>query len=118
MRGLIAGAAAAVVMAAGANAQPVHKSEHREEGMVCLYTNGAMAPSTCRVGDSWGDADLCTCREGTRFAAPVCGPNEKPPAESVALNRARRDAMRAGSLYGASFEGRPMCVVVHHPRHY
>ena len=117
MRGLLAGVliAASAFGLGGAGAYAAGQPQP-EEGMICLETNGAEAPSTCQRGDVWHDADLCTCQSGMRFKIPVCAPGEKPPPDSVAVDRARRDAMKSGTLYGASYNGHPMCVDVHHPR--
>jgi hypothetical protein len=92
------------------------QSRPPEDGMMCLSTNGQRSPSICRRGNAWGDSDICTCRGGAmRYDAPICARGEKPPAESVALDRARAEAMKRGTLYGATFEGRRMCVEVKRP---
>jgi hypothetical protein len=46
---------------------------------------------------------------------PICPPGVRAPGETVALNRARRDAARDGSLIGDMFEGQPMCVAGRNP---
>jgi hypothetical protein len=115
MRGLIAGVLIAAFAGAGATALAAGQP-HSEEGMICLETNGAESPSVCQRGDVWHDADLCTCKSGMRFKIPVCAPGQKPPPDSVAVDRARRDAMKTGTLEGASYNGSPMCVDVKHPR--
>ncbi|HWE46967.1 MAG TPA: hypothetical protein VG407_13160 [Caulobacteraceae bacterium] len=117
MRGLIAGVLVAATAFVGAGAYAAGAGQpQREEGMICLETNGSESPSVCQRGDVWHDADLCTCKSGMRFKIPVCAPGQKPPPDSVAVDRARREAMKTGTLYGATYDGRPMCVDVHHPR--
>jgi hypothetical protein len=84
--------------------------------MMCLASNGSRGVAVCRRGNAWGDSDICTCRGSSlRIDAPICRPGEKPPAETVALDRARAEAMKRGTLYGATFEGRRMCVELKRP---
>ncbi len=117
MRGLIAGVVLAAFAGASAVAvaQPA-PAQHSEEGMMCLETNGSEAPSTCIRGDVWHDADLCTCDEGTRVHVPVCAPGERPPPDSVSLDKVRKDAVSTGTLEGVSYRGKQICVSVKHPR--
>jgi hypothetical protein len=117
MRALLLGTM--IAAASGlAYAQP-QPAPHSEEGMMCLETNGSETPAVCRVGDAWHDADLCSCGDGgMRFSVPVCAPGEKPPPDNVALDRARKDAMKAGTLDNLTVNGRHVCVVRHHPRSY
>ena len=55
------------------------------------------------------------CHAGMRVDVPICATGERAPPENVALNRARREAGRDGSLIGDLFEGRPMCVEGRNP---
>ena len=114
--GLIAGVLVAASVGLGGAATAVADGQHSEEGMICLETNGAESPAVCQRGDVWHDADLCTCKSGMRFKIAVCAPGQKPPPDSVAVDRARRDAMKSGTLEGANYNGHPMCVDVKHPR--
>lgn len=116
MRGLIASVLVAGIASMSSCGALAAGQPQPEEGMICLETNGAEAPAVCQRGDAWHDADLCTCKSGMRFKIPVCGPGEKPAPDSVAADRARRDAMKTGTLYGATYQGRQMCVDVRHPR--
>jgi len=81
---------------------------------LCLDVSGATLPVVCQMESSRLDRRdvFCHCPEGQRVDAPVCGPNEHPPAETLALYKARRIAGRDGSLIGDTFEGRRMCVDV------
>lgn len=116
MRSLILASLLATSAAGAVAAQP----RPPEEGMMCLNPNGSQEPAVCRRGNAWGDADICSCR-GTamRYDVPVCATGERPPAESIRLDRFRSEWLKTHhSLYGASFEGHRLCVVVHHPRQY
>ena len=116
MRSLLLASFFVFAVASAVGAEP----RHPEEGMMCLTPGGSQEPGVCRRGDSWGDADVCTCRGAAiRVDVPVCGRAEHPPAESVRLDKFRSEWLKThNSLYGASFEGRRLCVVVHHPRQY
>lgn len=105
-------ALAALGLATAAQAQGALNENPPTRTEICLDVNGGTLPVVCRVPASRLDQreDICVCPQGMRTTAPVCGPNERQPAETVALNRARRDAARDGTLVGDLFEGRPMCV--------
>ena len=80
---------------------------------VCVDVNGALLASDCRAQASRLDTrqDICSCPRGVRTEASYCPANVKPPPESLAVARARRDVLRKQeSLVGATFEGRPLCV--------
>jgi hypothetical protein len=104
---IIAGLAAALAGAAGAHPS----SRPPEEAVMCLSPTGQSEPVACRRGSSWGPADICLCPGlARRVPAPICAKGERPPAETVAYNTARREAARDGTLFGDTFEGRRMCV--------
>jgi hypothetical protein len=45
----------------------------------------------------------------------VCAKGQKPPPEGKALNIARREAARDGSLRGDTVGGQPICVAPRRP---
>lgn len=104
---LIAGAAQAQAPRAPISQNPPVKTT------LCLDVSGAIIPPVCHRPGSRVDQreDICLCSAGgTQVDAPVCATDEKPPAESRAFEKARRDAARDGSLIGDSWEGQRMCV--------
>ncbi len=82
------------------------------ETTICLDVNGQSLPAVCRVPSSRLDKreDICVCQVGARVTAPVCLPGVKPPGESIAFEKARREAARDGTLVGDLYQGKPMCV--------
>ncbi len=84
------------------------------EGTLCLDGNGGNHPPTCKLGDATRlttTPDICLCLGPYQTVkAPWCGPNETPPNESAAFEHARAKAVKSGSLFGATYEGKPMCV--------
>ena len=84
----------------------------------CIEVNGRAIPPICRVPASRldGREDICTCPVGgQRIDVAVCGKGQVEPPEGKALLRARRAAMRDGSLIGDTVEGRPICVAPRRP---
>lgn len=81
---------------------------------LCLDVSGATLPVVCQMESSRLDRRdvFCHCPEGQRVDAPVCGPDEHPPAENLLLYKARRIAAHDGTLVGDTFEGKRMCVDV------
>lgn len=79
---------------------------------VCLDVSGATLPIVCKVPASRLDKreDICSCPQGVRTKVAVCAPGQAAPGETVALNAARREAARDGSLIGDLFQGQPICV--------
>lgn len=80
--------------------------------IICVDVDGQTRPVICTAPASRVDGrdDICICKVGMSVEAPVCGPGERPQAETRAFERARRDASRDGSLVGDLFGARPMCV--------
>ncbi|NEX94105.1 hypothetical protein [Caulobacter sp. 17J65-9] len=77
---------------------------------VCL-SNGQRVGIVCDRGGMSGADDMCVCPgDSAKVKASWCGEGQTPPAESAALDRARKAAARDGSLIGDTFEGKPMCV--------
>lgn len=110
MRVLLPILALAAVAAGAAEAQPPARAAPTT--IVCLETNGRSVPAVCHVPGSRLDQRefICQCFEGMRTVVPICPSGVRPPPEGAALNRARREGARTGSLVGASFKGRPICV--------
>lgn len=105
---LIAGAAFSLC-AASASAQ----SFDGKTTIICLDVSGKSLPATCkapasRLNDRY---DICTCpMGGDRVTVPVCPKGVSPPPEGAAYEKARHAAVSQGSLVGAMYEGKPMCV--------
>lgn len=101
--------------AGAAFAQPINENPPTST-VICLDVSGGSLPVRCNVPASRLDPreDICLCHDGMRVDVSICPAGVRPPPENLALMRARRQAVRAGSLIGATFEGRPMCVA---PRH-
>ena len=79
----------------------------------CIEVSGDTIPALCHVPASRLDKreNICTCPAGgQRVEVPICGKGEAAPAESRALNVARRAAVRDGTLMGDTFQGRRICV--------
>jgi len=100
-----------------ASAQAPLSQNPPTQTIICLDVSGATLPVSCKVPASRLDKreDICVCNTGRRVDVPICAPGVRAPAENVALNRARRDAAKDGSLIGDLFEGQPMCVAGRNP---
>jgi hypothetical protein len=113
-------AALAVLAAAGA-AQAQSGRPGPVQGATtiqCLEPSGRMVPATCRVPASRVDPReaICQClNTGLRTVVPVCPAGVEPPPESRALETARREGVKAGSLVGATFDGKPICAAPRMP---
>lgn len=103
-------AAALALSAAAAHAQPESAAQTR----VCVDVNGALRPADCHAQASRLETrqDICLCTGGGRqVEVSICPPGVSPPGESLAVAKARNEALRSrDSLVGATFEGRPLCV--------
>ena len=113
----IALAAAAALAAGAVRAQQVGPNPPTWT-VICLDPSGRMLPKHCDVPASRLDAreNICLCPAASdRIKVSICPPGVHAPAESAALERARSHAMKGGSLEGASFDGRPMCVDARRP---
>jgi hypothetical protein len=104
---------AGLMLAAGAaTAQPVGENPPTRT-IQCIDVGGDSIPAICHVPGSRLDKreDICVCPAGgQRVEVAICAKGEKAPPESKALNIARRQALRDGSLLGDTFEGRRICV--------
>ena len=112
---------AALVMLAGsaglASAQAPLSQNPPTQTIICLDVNGATLPVSCTVPASRLDKreDMCMCRAGQRVAVSICPPGVRAPPENVELMKARRLAVKDGSLIGDLFKGQPMCVEGRNP---
>ncbi|MDB5495692.1 MAG: hypothetical protein JWP86_3029 [Phenylobacterium sp.] len=81
---------------------------------ICLDPSGRTIPVTCHSMDASRinqREDICQClRGGDQITVSFCPPGVTPPAESAAFEAGRRKAVVKGSLVGASWQGRPICV--------
>lgn len=118
MKTAILALGAALSFGAGlAFAQPASENPPKST-ILCLDVSGRILPATCQVPASRLDPreDICTCpMGGDRVTAPICPAGVKPPAESAAYEKARHAAVNRGSLVGATYEGKPMCVAPRNP---
>lgn len=110
---------AALVAAAttSAAAQPISENPPRST-IQCIEVGGQQIPAACKVPASRLDPreDICTCPAGgQRVKVAVCAPGQTPPPEGKALNIARREAARDGSLIGDKLGDRPICVAPRTP---
>lgn len=109
LRTLALGLAAALVAGAAA----AQSSADPTTTTACIDVSGRSLPVTCRVqaGRLNHREDICQCLDGgQQVTVSVCPAGVKPPAESAAYERARLAAISKGSLVGAQWQGRPMCV--------
>jgi len=101
---------AALALAGAASAQPGQGGDRTSQ---CIDTGGQLIPAVCQTpGSRINTRELiCNCTNGgLRVEVPVCAKGQKPPAEGKALNVARREAARDGSLFGDTVNGQPICV--------
>ena len=110
-------AGAAMLALGGPSAAQNMSANPPTETTICVDVGGGTLPAVCRVPGSRLDRreDICICRQGRTVKAPVCGPGERPPAESRAFENARAAAAQDGDLFGDLFEGKPMCVAPRNP---
>ena len=112
VRTVLFGAALLAASAGFAQAQVPLNQNPPTQTVICLDVGGQSLPAACNVPASRLDKreDICICRTGVRVDAPICPPGVKPPAESLAYEKARKTASRDGSLIGDLYRGQPMCV--------
>lgn len=109
---------AAVALAGSAGAALAGPmSNPPSERTICIDVGGQSLPAVCKVPASRLDRreDFCLCPQGVKVTAPVCGPGQKAPGETLAYEKARKVAARDGSLVGDLYQGRPMCVAARDP---
>ena len=107
-------AAAAMSLSAGlASADALDRSSTT----ICLDSGGRQAPVRCNQQQASRlnrEADICICPAATQqVTAPLCAAGVKPPGESAAYEQARLKAVNNGSLVGAQWQGKAMCVAPH-----
>lgn len=109
----------AILLAAGAvslaSAAVAWAADAPKTQTICLSSGGQQLPATCRGyggGSRLASQDeVCTCPGAAQMVkAPTCAPGEVPPAESAAYEQARLRAISHGSLEGATWQGKAMCV--------
>ena len=116
MRAALA-ALAPLVLASASVAQPISENPPTTT-IQCIEVGGQSIPPTCNVPGSRLDVreDICTCPAGgLRVDVAVCAKDEKPPPESKALNIARREGVRDGSLIGDKIGDQRICVAPRRP---
>ena len=97
-----------------ATAQPISENPPTRT-IQCIEVSGQIIPATCRVPGSRLDPreDICTCiAGGQRVDVAICGKGETPPPEGRALNIARREGARDGTLIGDKVGDRRICVAL------
>jgi hypothetical protein len=101
---------AALALVGAANAQPGQGVDRTTQ---CIDAGGQLVPPVCQTpGSRINTRELiCNCTNGGQLVeVPVCAKGQNPPAEGKALNVARREASRDGSLFGDTLRGQPICV--------
>ena len=110
-----------MVLALGAgvaNAQSPASQSPPTRTIQCIDVSGRDLPPLCHVPASRLDKSeyLCTCpANGQRVEVAICDKGQAPPADNIALDRARRLAVKEGTLVGAMIAGQPICVAPRHP---
>lgn len=106
-----------LALAGAAAAQPANETPPSRT-IQCIEAGGRPTPPVCKVPSGRLDLreDICTCPDGgQRVEVAVCEPGQTPPAEGKALNIARSEAARDGSLIGDTMLGKPICVAPRRP---
>lgn len=117
MRTTLVALAAFAGSAGLASAQAPLSQNPPTQTIICLDVSGATLPVSCKVPASRLDKreDICQCAAGQRVDVSICPPGVRAPPENVELMRARRLAVKDGSLIGELFKGQPMCVEGRNP---
>ena len=87
---------------------------HQNLATACIDVSGSQEVVQC-VRHGWSrfsaDEGFCSCPTPAReVQATPCAPGERAPAENAEYRAALRAASRGGSLVGATFHGKPICV--------
>lgn len=108
---VLSAAAAALLLGGAASAQSVKDPSLTS---ICLDPGGRTLPVTCRSHDASRvnpREDICQCLHGgEQVEVSFCPAGVTPPAENAKFATARRAAVKHGSLVGATYLGRPICV--------
>jgi hypothetical protein len=110
-------ALALLASAGAAAAQPISENPPTRT-IQCIDVGGQQIPPVCQVPGSRLDLreDICSCPNGgQRIDVAVCGKGQNAPPEGRALNKARAESLRTGTLIGATFRGHPICVAPRRP---
>ncbi len=109
---------AAALLAGAALAQPVGPNPPTST-VICLDPGGLLRPAICRNQQASRldqREDICLCPGATdRVAVSICPKGVAAPPESAAYETARKAAVQHGSLIGATYQGRPICVAQRQP---
>ena len=103
------------VLALGATAalaQPINENPPTKT-IQCIEVGGQLIPPICDVPASRLDQReyICQCTNGgQRLEVSICAKGVKPPPEGKALDIARRQGMKDGSLVGDKVGDRAICV--------
>jgi len=95
-----------------ASAQPIGENPPSWT-IQCIEVSGRSVPPVCQAPASRLDAreDICNCSGGgLRVEVDICAMDERPPSENRALDVARREASRDGSLRGDKVGEQRICV--------
>jgi hypothetical protein len=109
MLGLALAVGAAAQMA---GAQPISENPPTRT-IQCIEVGGQLIPPVCQVPGSRLDPReyICQCTNGgQRLEVSICAKGVKPPPEGKALDIARREGMKDGSLVGDKVGDRLICV--------
>lgn len=109
---------APLVLASAAQAQPVSENPPTRT-IQCIDVSGRQVPAVCQVPGSRLDQRefICVCPAGgRRVEVAICAEGQRAPPENLALQKARREALRGDdSLIGETVNGRPICVAPREP---
>jgi len=108
---MLSAAALALGLAGAASAQSISDPNVTS---ICLDPGGHTVPVTCRSSNASRvnqREDICQCLHGgEQVEVAFCPRGVKPPAENIAYEKARYAMVHKGSLLGATYQGRPVCV--------
>ena len=108
----LAGFAAVTAVAVAQPAGQSHRSQ--TPATLCLDGIGINHAPICHSQSASRFAtppDICTCEGPYRqVEAPYCAKGQTPPSDTAAFDHARAKAAEDGSLFGDSYQGKPMCV--------
>ena len=95
-------------------AQPGQSHPPRQAATLCLDGSGENHAPVCHSHSASRFAsapDICQCHGPWRqVEAPYCAAGERAPNDTAAFEQARAKAAEDGSLFGDTYQGKPMCV--------
>jgi hypothetical protein len=82
---------------------------------ICVRSNGHTEGGRCKViGTGSSRSDMCRCPAGTRLIdVSICSVGMKAPSEDSAFRAWRAETAKSGTLVGAEYQGKPVCVRRH-----